>query len=266
MRQLTRNELKEVQMNILDALVRFCIDNGLRVSISSGTLIGAVRHKGYIPWDDDIDVYMLREDYVKLEELLPHILDNTYKLESIYRNDNWHLSFAKLCDIRTISEPKGRKTSQYGAFIDIFPVDAVPDNHREFRSYMRKLGFIKFLFNNTRTTTPEMSWIKKIMVILHNRIISFIPNKSLVLTREKLNQKYNGMGYSSVYANSYGPLQPHPFPRSFFDNIVDWDFEDRKVPGFKDAEEFLTLQYGDFMKLPPEEKRIGHFETIYWID
>lgn len=266
MRQLTKKELKEVQMNILDALVRFCNENNLRVSIASGTFIGAVRHKGYIPWDDDIDVFMLREDYVKLEQLLPEILDNRYKLESIYRNDKWHLSFAKLCDIRTTSVVERKNVIPYGAFVDIFPVDAVPDNNKEFRKYMRRLGMMRLLLNNTRKVTPNMGVMKKVAVIVHHAIISLFPNKRLVLFREKYNQKYNVKGFSSVYANSYGPLQPNPFPKSFFDDIIYYDFENRKVPGFKEAHRFLTLQYGDYMTLPPENKRVAHSETIFWID
>ena len=156
MKKLTREEVKTVQMDILDALVKFCDQNSLRISVSSGTLIGAVRHKGYIPWDDDIDVYMPRGDYMKLEKILPELLDGKYKLASLYRLKNWHLTFAKLYDIRTETKLQNRSVIPYGVFVDIFPVDDVPENPVEFKSYMRKLGLMRFLLNNVRQTTAEM--------------------------------------------------------------------------------------------------------------
>lgn len=264
MKPITREELREIQKNILDELTYFCKENKLRFSISSGTLIGAVRHKGYIPWDDDIDVFMPREDYMRFENVFPSLYKDRYKLESLYRNKKWHLSFAKLCDIRTIEQLDSRNTVPYGVFVDIFPVDDVPDDDREFKSYMKKLGWMRFLLNDVRKTLPHMSTMHKIGIKIHHVFISLFPHTFLMKIREKYNQIHNNKGYKRCYANTYGPLQPHPFPKSMFDDIILWDFEDRRVPGFRDADTFLTLQYGDYMALPPEEKRVHHAEIAYW--
>lgn len=266
MKLLTREEIKKTQMDALDALVAFCTQHSIRVSIASGTLIGAVRHKGYIPWDDDIDVFIPREDYMQLEKLFPSLYRDNYRLESIYRNEKWHEPFAKLCDIRTVEYIDSRRTTPYGVFVDIFPIDDVPDDDREFRKYMRKLGLLRFLFNDTRKTTVQMGIIKKIEITIHHYFISLFPHKLLMEIREKYNQIHNNKGYKRCYANTYGPLQPNPFPKSMFNDIKMWQFEDRNVPGFRDADKFLTLQYGDYMKLPPEEKRIHHSEVAYWKD
>lgn len=264
MKRMTREEIKQVQKDVLDALVRFCNEQSIRVSVSSGTLIGVVRHKGYIPWDDDIDVYMPREDYIRFEQKFPDIFEEKYRLASMYRNPKWHLTFAKLYDTRTITELESRSTEPYGVFVDIFPIDDVPEDEKAFKSYMCKLGWMRFYLNDVRRITPEMSLLKKMVIGIHHFCLSLFSHQFLMRVRDNYCQKFNGKGFTLGYANSYGPLQPHPFPKSFFNDIILWDFEDRQVPGFREADTFLKLQYGDYMQIPPEDKRKPHSEIAYW--
>ena len=100
--QITREELKHIQLDILQSVDAFCRANGIRYSLACGTMLGAIRHRGYIPWDDDIDIYLLREDYNRLMAEFPPVYDGRVQLVSLERNPGWDMSFAKAYDNRTL--------------------------------------------------------------------------------------------------------------------------------------------------------------------
>lgn len=120
MKEMTLQELHEVQLAMLDAVDNYCRLNHLRYSLGGGTLLGAVRHHGYIPWDDDIDIMMPRPDYEKFMRYFKH---EYYKLYDYRTDDTCGFSFAKLIDTRTIVQ---EYTITYSVFIDIFPIDGLP--------------------------------------------------------------------------------------------------------------------------------------------
>jgi lipopolysaccharide cholinephosphotransferase len=131
MRKITDiKELREIQMGILDDVHRFCEEQGLRYSLSSGTLIGAVRHQGYIPWDDDIDIYMLRSDYERFLKSY-HDQNGHYRVLNPKKEDHYYYTFAKVVDQRTKMVEKETEGYEIGVYIDVFPVDYVPDDMKE---------------------------------------------------------------------------------------------------------------------------------------
>lgn len=267
MKKLTVSELRDVQMSILDTVHEFCISNGIKYSLSDGTLIGAVRHKGFIPWDDDIDIYMPRADYERFEELFPSIKDGRYVLSSMYRDKEWHSTFAKVWDNRTISEIGSKNTKPYGVFIDIFPVDDVPDDISEWKSYMRIMKYRnKILSNRFRAISKKRSVANNFAIIIL-RILTFwlSPQKALMLM-DSYAQKYNNKGYHSCFENSYGPDLKAPFPKELFNELKYYPFENREYLAFADADTYLTLSFGDYMQLPPEKDRVHHEEIAYWKD
>ncbi len=123
-------ELRQIQMGILDEVHQFCEANGLRYFLSSGTLIGAVRHKGYIPWDDDIDIYMPRQDY---EQFLQTYSDTkgTYRAINPATEPHYYYTFAKVVDQRTRMVEKETEGYEIGVYMDIFPVDYVTEDLQE---------------------------------------------------------------------------------------------------------------------------------------
>ena len=131
MRRITDiKELRDIQMGILDDVHKFCEEQGLRYSLSSGTLIGAVRHKGYIPWDDDIDIYMQRVDY---ERFLKTYQDQQghYKLlapSQKERDEAYYYTFAKVVDLRTKMIEQETEGYEIGVYVDVFPVDYVTED------------------------------------------------------------------------------------------------------------------------------------------
>ncbi len=129
---LELDELKQVQLGIMDFVDRFCRTNDIRYFITAGTLIGALRHKGYIPWDDDIDIVMLRDDYEKFIRLMA-MSDGRYKVEAFGTNNDCTYAFAKVYDDTTIFYQgyEGKKQKLIGINIDVFPLDYVTDNYQD---------------------------------------------------------------------------------------------------------------------------------------
>lgn len=265
MKQLSKEELRGIQMDIMDTIHDFCVSNNIKYSIEGGTLLGAVRHRGYIPWDDDIDIYMLREDYQKFEELFPQTYRDHYKLKSIYRDKNWHANFSKVYDTRTISFLESRSVSEYGVDIDVIPVDSVPDNRHKWLNFMKYINFIlSIIANKSRKISRSRTFLTNIAIVFLSILLLPFSRHNLRMMLEKLIQRHNNKGYLSVYEVCYGLTLNNPFPRTLFDELILWDFEDRKYMGFKDADTYLKLSFGDYLTLPPEEKRVSHAEVAYW--
>jgi len=142
------NELRQIQMGILDHVHQFCEAHGLRYFLSSGTLIGAVRHQGYIPWDDDIDIYMPREDY---EQFLQSYHDDNgvYRAINPTTESHYYYTFAKVVDQRTRMVETETQGYEIGVYMDIFPVDYVSDDPQE-----RERVFIRSAVAKSRRAIP----------------------------------------------------------------------------------------------------------------
>lgn len=138
MRKLTVEEYKACVLNVLEKIDYVCRENGYTYMICYGTLLGAVRHKGFIPWDDDIDIVMPREDYYKLGSyIIEHPELELNYIDISNRNDTFYYC-AKVCDSKTIvKEGRYRELKGYGAFVDIFPLDYLPEDKKERERYCR---------------------------------------------------------------------------------------------------------------------------------
>ena len=266
MKQINIDERKQIQLQILDAVSSFCEDRGIRYSLACGTLLGAVRHGGYIPWDDDIDIYMLREDYKRFEEEFPTTYKGRYKFGSIGRDENWTCLFGKVWDDRTMMVELRQKTSEMGVNIDVFPIDEVPDDNRTFEEWnkWRKKKIIDIRRSSFHFSKDFSLWQNILIPFIKLRYIFFDNKKALRKLNREI-QKFNGIGSNMVYESSCGVNGERPFLKGVFENIVDTSFEDRKYKAFANYDEYLTQTYGDYMTLPPVEKRVAHhMETSYW--
>lgn len=262
------NELKNIQFNILLAFHNFCTTHNIKYSLAAGTLIGAVRHKGFIPWDDDIDVYLLRDDYNRFIKLFPEKYNENLSLVTMERDNKWHRAYGKLYDNRTVmKEPYVDIYNDLGVGIDVFPVDDVPDNHDEWLKYERKRRFLRDIHNIKNMTVSSRRSILKNIIILVGHLVMY-PFSFSYLTR-KLDvycQKHNGRGYSHVYENCLGAYNSrHPWLRKDIEEVTDATFEGHTVKIMRGYDDYLTCVYGDYMKLPPLEKRVTHHCFIaYW--
>lgn len=265
MRSISISELKTIQLDILSAVDAFCKENSINYSLSDGTLIGAIRHKGYIPWDDDIDISMTREDYDKFEKLFPFELDDKYQLISLNRDNNWLRPYPIIVDNRTLMVEETREKA-HGVGIDLFPVDDVPDDLEDCHRYLRRLKLLSQL-----RAIKLLKWrqgrslINNLLLYLLKGCLFFISTKRLVRYCNRFAQINNGKNFSMCYQNSFGVYGKSPFSKSVFKDYIKVPFEDRHFMCFRNYDEYLCNTYGDYMTLPPiEEQCSTHSFVAFW--
>ena len=254
----TRENLRKLQLTELEMLKeldRICRENKIRYIIDAGTLLGAVRHGGFIPWDDDIDVRMLRRDYARFCEACKTELGEKYFLQTYRTDPGYRWGYARILKKGTVYKRKGqhRMTAKNGIFIDIFPNDNLPDT----------------LFANKLCT--GLSWIcRKILyseVGIYNKnrfsswlgfhILNLLPKEWGHRGMEYLSRKYRNIKTARVRCFGWGDkVETAGFLRKWNEETRDILFEGITVSAPEDLEGFLTCSFGkDYMTLPPEEKR-----------
>lgn len=265
MKIIELQELKQIQMDVLDAIDEYCKENGIRYSIACGTLLGAARHKGYIPWDDDIDIYVPREDYKRLIHSFPDNYKDRYKIVCLERDRKWERSYAKAYDVRTEFCESGSSDS-LGVNIDIFPIDDVPDDDKVWSKYNRKRLMLIYLSQLRFVRLSRNRSIFKNLIIILIRLFScFISRRRIAEIIDQYAQKYNGLGYARCYESCAGMFQLNPFNKDYFNHLIKLPFENRKYYAFEDFDICLTAGFGNWRQLPPEEKRVSHhLFKAYW--
>jgi lipopolysaccharide cholinephosphotransferase len=260
------DELKVLQMDVLEAVHRFCKANNIRYSMACGTLLGAVRHKGYIPWDDDIDIYMLREDYEKFIATFPAKYEGIYTAISLETDKRWIRPYGKVYDIRTVMVENSNFGDLCGVNIDVFPIDCVPEDQQDWLHYDKYRRFFQRIFEfKIVRLSAKRNPIKNLALILGKMLLLPISTRRFGQFLSKYAQKYNASNSRCVFECVQGLFQKHPFRRTLFDDITEMPFEDRTFCAFSNFDEYLTNAYGDYMQLPPEEKRVTHHAfTAYW--
>lgn len=265
MKQIGKDELKGLQLEILVAVDKFCRENDIKYSLGGGTLIGAVRHKGYIPWDDDIDVYLLRKDYKRLVELFPHNHEGKFDISSLERDSYWARPYAKCYNNKTIIIEEVSWGYRLGVNIDIFPIDDVPDDKLEWERYNKCRVFLLHLFRCRHASFKgKRSFIKGIVVFGLKLLTLPIPVRTFAKLLNKYAQKYNNIGCSYVFTNSMGLRVKNRYLKCDFDKVVETDFEGRKFLIMKGYDDCLKSLYGNYMTLPSKEKQVSHHLYKAW--
>ncbi|MGP1464269.1 MAG: LicD family protein [Prevotella koreensis] len=257
MKYITIEEQKKIQIDILSDIATFCETNGIRYFLAYGTLLGAVRHKGYIPWDDDIDIIMPRPDY---ERFCKEYRDNEkdyYEILNSYTDVSCYINFTKVHDTRTRFQERYSKENNYGVFVDVFPLDGYIDKrqmvkcHRLFRLIHYKS--LKWYIGN--------SFIKNIALTILRTILWPFDIRSLLnkLESESKRKPFEGSEYVYFFSEKTEPIK-----KELFDEYTYTLFEKQQYRIPKRYDELLTLQYGDYMKLPPEEQRVNKHQAKAW--
>ena len=264
MREIDLTELKKIEIEILDYIVEICKKNKLTYFLDAGTLLGAVRHKGYIPWDDDIDLIMPRKDYMKLIEVM-NKENGRYKILSHYVNKHYYYPFAKVIDSYTIlNERDAIAIEDLGVYVDIFPLDAIPESKWKRRIFHERLHIYRILWGASMITNAK--WVEK---SLRNKILAWYAKKKGPRYWIQKSNDYATTGKydSSKYlVNVVGTGRRYAMEeKSVFADKVELEFEGKKYDAPKGYAQYLTTWYGDYMTLPPENERVTHhtFKAYY---
>lgn len=261
--KLTKRELeklKEAQLKNLIEFDKVCKKLGINYTLSAGTLLGAVRHHGFIPWDDDIDVALLRADYDRFISEAPRFLPENLFVQTNETDSNYPLNFCKLIDISTTLIEYNRNISNMktGIFIDIFPIDQVSSNkiNRTIDNILlTAIHSIKYSY-----TTSNNILITIFKRLLHpiSKAIGFSSfNKFETYIRTKNNNDKNKLTYGDSYFIPANRLKDRMLMEiDVFKEHDQISFEKYSFQSIKDKEAYLRATYGDYMKMPPVEERI----------
>lgn len=264
MRKLELNEVQDIIYGIFVEFDRICRRHGIRYSMEGGTLLGAVKYQNFVPWDDDIDVIMLRSDYERFLAVAPAQLGEEYLIQSYHSVDEFPLNYAKLCyrgaEIHDYDYSHLKKMS-HGIFMDIFPIDNVKP-----KVLSRHCSFVG-VFTGARKTKLKVNLgrlpaIKKLIY----KALSLLPMRFLIRQVDKNCKKYNkkDTGFRYEVCNSNRNFKP--LPAHIYDELTELRFRNGSFLAVKDYDGFLRSRFGDeYMEsLPPEEKRKpSHCANIY---
>ena len=253
-KELGLNESKAYLLKMLVSIDNCCRKNGIRYSLDYGTLLGAVRHKGFIPWDDDIDLLMVRDDFEKFKKAFSV---EGYDLLS-EENESWARYYIRVCDKSTSLEFLNlcEQIPNHGLWIAIFPIDNVPDNVNDWKKMRQAITFWGSLLRlkHSMWTHGDLRNLLKLfgrilLKPIHAKwIVSHLRKAMMNADYTRTNRRYQ-LG-SKFYEN----------PFSMFENYIDIEFEGHQVMCISEYDKYLRNYYGDYMQLPPIEQRFPKHE------
>ena len=268
-REIDINELKKIEIGLLNELDSYCSAHGLQYFITYGTLIGAARHKGFIPWDDDIDVIMPRKDYEQL--IASYNTDNprgTARILSHKLDSKYYLPIAKLIDTRTVLKEITDIDAEIGVYIDIFPLENLSDNYQDSLKRMRKgFSFNKKLIIKTVSISLDRSRIKNLILRLGKLALKWCSISEIVNRMDeycKETERSDNTKYVGVICGISAGDASRVFKREWFDSTIELPFEGQNYPAPIGYDALLRQLYGDYMQLPPRNQQISHHAFEAW--
>lgn len=266
MKKIETDELKKIQLDILCFVDDFCRKNKINYWIDCGTLLGAVRHGGYIPWDDDIDIGMLREDYDKFNSTFNNYnVHSKYQFVSIENNKEFYLAYGKVVDNNTVLIEEGHKI---GVNIDVFVYDNVPEDFVKQKkmfdkrdSLMRRYGYSQDSVGTYKENSLKhlLRICRKIFYVV---IQTLIPGGFVGLLVKNC-KKYANI--ETTVVGNFSAFARMVCKKDVFNSFIELEFEGKMFKAPVGYDDWLKAFYGNYMELPPIEKRVSHheFEAYY---
>lgn len=256
------NELQRRLIDILSWFHKFCKKNDLKYFVLGGTMLGAMRHEGFIPWDDDIDVGMPRNEYEKLISLMgDDVFDEKFVLEHPLKNKNYIYPFCKIYDKTTTLVENAKKKIKRGIYIDVFPLDGIGNEKNEVHDNYKVINKLNMLLTlNIAGFRKGRKWYKNLGVALF-RLIPMNTDKIIKKLIEECSKfPYDDYTYCGNLVGNWGEREI--VPREVMGEPRLYKFENIEVYGAEKADEYLTSLYGDWRKLPPKEKQVTHHDFV----
>ncbi len=251
-RELSLAEIKQMSVDILIDIHEFCVKNNIKYSLAYGTLLGAIRHKGFIPWDDDIDIWMPREDY---DRFMKTYSSPRYKQVYKYPGSDVPTCFGKVYDSHTVLIENVNHSMSHGLFVDIFPIDYLPQyGIDKIRKDLKRLHQIRVVKEVRLSPTRSFS---------RNALLAVLKTLTLPKCYKNVIKKIGEIiascprGTRMTDYNEYTNYRLE-FNNQSFESLIDVPFEKYSFKAIKDYDRVLTMCYGDYMKLPPKEQQITH--------
>lgn len=251
---------------IANEIKRICEKHNIKYSLDGGTLLGAVRHKGFIPWDDDMDFGMLKEDYIKFLKICESELDEKFSLLNWDTDPDFPFYYSKIVlnNTHIVESFSSEHTKYDGIFVDIFPYEKLPVDLNKRKQLKRKAWIYK-----------RILWVKKgygkcirnegtkqkLKYDISKITFSLVPYESVKRKYINLLKPYEKLDYGKCCIGEIDV--PETFLNNYtldncFNYLTEYDFNGNKYTGFENYNYYLTAKYGDYMTLPPENKRINH--------
>ncbi len=263
--ELSGQDLRKLQLNLLEMLIeidRICRKYHIKYSLDGGTLLGAVRHGGFIPWDDDIDVIMRREEYRKFYKACRKDLDTSRFFLQEYRTDpyyRWGYEKLRRKNTEFIRLGQEHLKIRTGVFVDIFVADNVPDSPairrlHLFACYMiRKLLYAELgMWNADTKAMRTWYWL----------LYRLVPRDAIFCWRNRIARRCNQKKTRLVRHMTYPYKRSrYGMPGECFEEMADISFEGYTFQAFKEYDKYLSALYGDYKKLPPKEQQVAHLEV-----
>ena len=264
MKTIDSHSHKMILLGIMDKIDSFCRENNIPYFLYGGTLIGAVRHKGFIPWDDDIDVCMLRADYTRFVNSFVDA-DGRYEVICPDNDPKYYLPMVKVIDNKTLVSEHVPGAEPIGVYLDIFPIDNCPGDYDDACKFARRLKFYRSVVTvKNLALSKRRSWFKNLEILVLKALLLYPRSRAI----KKINKIASS--YVDREARYVGELTLMPygereiFEKEWFSETVELEFENRYYLAPKRFHEVLTKCYGNYMELPPEEKRITHHDFEAW--
>lgn len=268
-REISIEDAKKIQSNMMNFFDCFCKDKNLKYYLSYGSLLGAIRHKGFIPWDDDIDVVMPINDYNNLLSYFSNgkTIDN-YKLLDIHLDPEYYLPYGKLIDTRTVLKENYKIEFEIGVGIDVFPLYNMGDNYRRAKGLFYTAHFIRSLADvKLMKLDAKRSLLKNAALFIGKMLLlpftaQFI-TKQLVVFSDSVTKKLNDHQLCNLVGGVYGEREIHK--GEWYGEGMEAEFESYNFVIPRNSHCILKRLYGDYMVLPPIDKQISHHKNkAFW--